>query len=353
MIYVPLPTWKDTKERIRSQMDTTRKGFQQKSREWEEKEQVLGHQVRTDFSKPREVLSMPTLSELDLAGDMDDETGEGGGNSEYKPPFTSRLWTIRAAVQRGFHALYTVQELHHLLSSPVVVSSPQATEEILREIDAAVALLSQAIGIRTTHIAGRHDFTLDGGHVGAILQTPKGKQLMSRSMKLLAPEHRWALLPVILARIFMSSKDTATTPAAPSSATKGASAAAAAAAAAATAAELSTENTKVEHKLLKTIIEFLQFSFQFQIQQQNMAPPGVPAEFTNILLSNLRQCMKSVLVTQIEKSKLRTALMSDRNRAEVMHMIVTIGDKVSTVSDLRLREDWIQTREAFMSTLDS
>lgn len=70
---------------------------------------MLGHQVRTDFSKPREVLSMPTLSELDLAGDMDDETGEGGGNSEYKPPFTSRLWTIRAAVQRGFHALYTVQ----------------------------------------------------------------------------------------------------------------------------------------------------------------------------------------------------------------------------------------------------
>ena len=71
-----------------------------------------------------------------------------------------------------------------------MVANPQATEEILREIDAAVALLSQAIGIRTTQIAGRYDFTLDGGHVAAILQTPKGKQLMSRSMKLLAPEHR-------------------------------------------------------------------------------------------------------------------------------------------------------------------
>lgn len=40
MIYVPLPTWKETKERIKLQIDLTRKGFQQKSREWEEKEQV-------------------------------------------------------------------------------------------------------------------------------------------------------------------------------------------------------------------------------------------------------------------------------------------------------------------------
>lgn len=40
MIFVPLPTWKDTKERIKLQMEATRRGFQQKSREWEEKEQV-------------------------------------------------------------------------------------------------------------------------------------------------------------------------------------------------------------------------------------------------------------------------------------------------------------------------
>lgn len=54
---------------------------------------------------------MPTLSELDLAGDMDEEGAEGSGGiaGEYKTPFTSRLWTIRAAVQRGFDALYTVQ----------------------------------------------------------------------------------------------------------------------------------------------------------------------------------------------------------------------------------------------------
>ena len=40
MIYVPLPTWRETKERIRMQIDVTRRACQQRSREWEEKEQV-------------------------------------------------------------------------------------------------------------------------------------------------------------------------------------------------------------------------------------------------------------------------------------------------------------------------
>lgn len=39
-IYVPLPVWKETKERIRLQMDVTRRSFHDKSREWEQKERV-------------------------------------------------------------------------------------------------------------------------------------------------------------------------------------------------------------------------------------------------------------------------------------------------------------------------
>ena len=109
----------------------------------------------------------------------------------------------------------------------------------------------------------------------------------------------------------------------------------------------------MEQRLLRTIIEFLQYSFSYQIEQQQMVPPGAVAYFTNILVSNLRQCIKSVMVTQMEKSKLRQALISERTRAEVMHMIVQIGDKVSTVADLQLREEWVQTREAFMSMLDN
>ena len=47
---------------------------------------------------------------------------------------------------------------------------------------------------------------LDGGLVAALLQSAKGKKLMSRSMNLLAPEHRWALLPAIAGKSMSKSK---------------------------------------------------------------------------------------------------------------------------------------------------
>lgn len=98
--------------------------------------------------------------------------------------------------------------MQHLQSSPLIASNPVANEEICREIDSAVALLSQSIGIRSNSMSSSNsstgnasgaaagptteaaDFSLDGGHVGAILQTTIGKKLMGRSLKLLTPPHR-------------------------------------------------------------------------------------------------------------------------------------------------------------------
>ena len=142
---------------------------------------------------------------------------------------------------------------------------------------------------------------------------------------------RWALLPVILAKTLRptstsSSKDNN---------------------------NLTSENQSVEYSLLKTIIEFLQYSYQFQVDQQKLVPTNTPAIFSNVFLIHLRQCVKSVMVTQMEKNKLRDSLLSDKTRAEVMHVIVQIGDKVSNYTDTSLKEEWIQTREAFMSMLDN
>lgn len=147
---------------------------------------------------------------------------------------------------------------------------------------------------------------------------------------------RWALLPVILAKILLS-PPAQDSPSSNNSSVSG----------------TVNEALAVEQRLLKTIIEFLQYSFQFQIEQQSQVPPGSVAIFTDVLLSNLRQCIKSVMVTQMEKSKLRQALISERTRAEVMHMVVQIGDKVMMSAERRLAEEWVQTREAFMSMLDN
>ena len=118
---------------------------------------------------------------------------------------------MRLAVQHGYEALYTVQELQHLLSSPLIASNQLAHAEIMKEIDVAIGLLSQSIGIRTnaptsistssspfasiassssSSSAFSENFSLDGGHVGAILQTTIGKKLMARTLKLLTLPYR-------------------------------------------------------------------------------------------------------------------------------------------------------------------
>ncbi len=324
-IYVPSPAWKDTKERIRSQMEETKGRQSSKTREWEEREGVLGHTQKSDINRPKEILSVPTLR--DIENKMEDE-------DSIKLPFTSRLWSMRQAVQSGYDALYTVQELHHLLKTPAFSSNPQACSEIMFEVERAISLLSQSVGIRAAvagppAIAGGNapssqEVTLEGGLVAAILQTSKGKKLMSRAIKLLVPEHRWALLPVILARLFQTPVK-----------------------------EQSDEEQKIEQTLLKILIDFVQHSHVYQQEQQAAAAAGTTASFTLVLLTNLRQCVKSVMVSQMEKSKLKNTLLSARSRAEVMHVIVQIGDKVAKDTDNSKSSEWVSIREAFMSLLDS
>ena len=324
-IYVPSPAWKDTKERIRSQMEDTKSKQSSKTREWEEREGVLGHTQKSDINRPKEILSVPTLRDMENKMEDDDSI---------KIPFTSRLWSMRQAVQSGYDALYTVQELHHLLKTPTFSSNPQACSEIMFEVERAISLLSQSVGIRVAvagppAIAGGNapssqEVTLEGGLVAAILQTSKGKKLMSRAIKLLVPEHRWALLPVILARLFQTPVK-----------------------------EQSEEEQKIEQTLLKILIDFVQHSHVYQQEQQAAAAAGSTASFTLVLLTNLRQCVKSVMVSQMEKSKLKNTLLSARSRAEVMHVVVQIGDKVAKDTDESKSAEWVSIREAFMSLLDS
>ena len=86
--------------------------------------------------------------------------------------------------------------------------------------------------------------------------------------------------------------------------------------------------------------------------------PGAVAELASFslkLLTNLRQCLRSVMVSQMEKAQLRKALLSSRARAEVMQNVVQVGDQVAvwvTKSNSTVSAEWSQMREAFMSMLD-
>lgn len=90
-----------------------------------------------------------------------------------------------------------------MLQSPLIANDHYASSEILQQIDRAVSLLSQSVGIRPAPegslrtgpgglgAGGGSEIALEGGLVAAILQTAKGKKLMSRSINLLIPEQRY------------------------------------------------------------------------------------------------------------------------------------------------------------------
>ena len=87
-------------------------------------------------------------------------------------------------------------------------------------------------------------------------------------------------------------------------------------------------------------------------------PPGLgdpgpdDSRDMSLLLGHLRQCVKSVMVSQMERSQLRNALKSSRKRAEVMNVILRLGDKVvEYMEDASRAADWSQLRDAFMLML--
>lgn len=373
-IRIPQPVWRDVKERIRGQIDDFKQKIWERSREWETKERVLGHNVRSQPDRPKAQLHVPSLRELrseevKALGGMDGMDGAGGDDSSGEP-FSSRLWTMRAAVLRGYEALSTVQELTHLLRSGTAAQDPYARSEILYDMDRALNLLSQSVGIRlpttgtlTTSQGGamqgpEPDVQLEGGLVATLMQSAKGRKLLSRSMNLLPPNQRWALIPVILARVLQSDPAEQNDEVRPCSSplplppsllpdyghTHSLFASPAAHA---------QQDKEVEETLMKTILLFVQHSRQFQVEQQNQTPPNVTHPFTLILLTNLRQTVRSCMVAHLEKSKLRSALLSSRHRAEVMHVLVMLGEEIKLSVDDVARNEWMHICEAFYLMLDS
>ena len=60
------------------------------------------------------------------------------------------------------------------------------------------------------------------------------------------------------------------------------------------------------------------------------------------------------MVGQLDgESKLKEALLSSRHRAEVMHVVVGVGEEINTAVDEATRNDWVKVCEAFYTLLDS
>lgn len=298
-MYVPLPIWKVAKERLLQQIAASKLVQSERTVAWEKKEHVLGHTARLDFSRPRQQLNFDATPEAETEVDPNSENP--------KCCYGTVLWNMRVAVNRGFNALYTVQELYQLLNTPMIISNPEARADILNEVASALSLLSRSVGIlpqafptsdheeSMSGVQASSEVVLEGGLVAALLQTTKGKKLITRSMRHLTTTQRWALTPVILARTLQTVNIK-------------------------NADGKSSEDELVEQRLMKVLVQFVQS--ESHLSEENMDLGRI--EFSVNLLKNLRQCVRTVMVAQMEKSRLREALLSSRYRAEVMHNIIQV-----------------------------
>jgi len=318
---IPLPTWKATRERVKLQLIETKMKQESRSRQWEEKEKVLGHLTKSDASKPRSVLSISLGNDNEMRRDKDKDHGE------IRYPFATRLWGMRLAVQRGHEALSTVQELQHLLSQPVIINNATAREELTKHMDKAIKLLSTSMGVKP-NLSKSGEVVLEGGLVAAILQTTKGKKLMCRSIELLDDEQLWALTPVILARVFLTDHG-----------------------------DQIKIDQEVEEHLLTIISRFIiKTCNSFEISSPRYEPAVIEGT-NNKLLFHLWQCLRSVVVSQTERLLLQKALLSSKVRAEVMQNVIQTGDRILGSIECRGHgencKNWRQMREAFMCMLDN
>ena len=89
-----------------------------------------------------EILNSIASERVNLTGGSGEaKTKASSEESPFKVPYTSILWTMREAVQKGYEALYTVQELHHLLSVPAVTANTADYEEINNDLHGALQML--------------------------------------------------------------------------------------------------------------------------------------------------------------------------------------------------------------------
>jgi UTP-glucose-1-phosphate uridylyltransferase len=117
------------------------------------------------------------------------------------------------------------------------------------------------------------------------------------------------------------------------------------------AAAPNPEDEAVEQRLMKVLVQF--FQSDSALSDENLELGRI--DYSVSMLQNLRQCIKTVMVSQMEKSRLREALLSSRYRAEAMHNIILAGDKIAKhlTESSAAAQQWVEMREAFMAMLDA
>lgn len=245
---LPLPSWK--LEHVKS-FDPRDAQRENKSRTWEQEYHVLGRNTKSSLYRPKQMLNLGgSSSNAATSGGDDTEpeqaasaTGESSSGAEADddkskeeraptpPPssseqhvlrmsedasrnsvFANDTWHRRQQIDRGMQCLLSLQDARHILDARGVnvqqfhSMGEQEMDPALAELRArTTALLLELAGLLGVTVTSNEQSEQPGGVMSCdvaqlftMLDTSKGRKLVSRSLPLLHPSARFVLLPLVV-----------------------------------------------------------------------------------------------------------------------------------------------------------
>lgn len=248
---LPLPSWK--LEHVKS-FDPRDAQRAQKSRDWESEYHVLGRNAKSSLYRPRQALNLGAdappsstpSSEASapeqtgtVAGESSvgsDSAGESAASGEVKKPlspsavgeehavmrmsddasrrsvFANETWHRRLQIDRGMQCLLSLQEARHILDARGVNvqqfhsmnegTMDPALAELRARTTTLLLELAALLGVTTTSSQGEDErggaMACDPAQLFRMLDTAKGRKLLSRALPLLHPSARFVLLPFVV-----------------------------------------------------------------------------------------------------------------------------------------------------------
>jgi len=165
-----------------------RENIEQRSKEWQEKQQSLGRIVKTDVTRPKALLAAPKLTK-DLTDASSEETR-----------IRANLWKARAQIDAGSIAYLSLLDFALRLQRTDLLAEERA--QVMFEVQHALSKLHSCFGVEVTpntkDVRLKHDTTLS-----LTLSLPKGQELLAKSMEkgILPHQSAQVILPYACAAV--------------------------------------------------------------------------------------------------------------------------------------------------------
>lgn len=295
----PLPAPIGIKKKLEQAEIRRTNNLEKRAKKWEGEEKVLGHISKSNVSKPRALLAIPTMKQ------------ESADLAEEEEKLRNELWAARVLIDKGMLALLDLQELQRIIKDNRV--NPDKKESLMRGVRTHIKILESCVGItedvqeagenKEGEEVGQPTKSFDANTLASVLKLPKGMQLVARTIETGILPHASAvtILPSALAELLSEKREES----------------------------WAANKVNMEERLLNA----------FERGIVTISQPEIPG-------SVLKNIVRSVCAQHEGESTMKDAIATGRRRAEIMHTIMKRGGEVCEGD-----QEWESLEEGFIIML--